>query len=199
MRQLLLLFVVLCSSGFANGQDEKVSQDIFKQAKMYYDQKRYDSALIYYQEVTERIDDGNLSDQYVRGIIAQANCLYYQQNYNGIISLLKVVVEEKKDLLLMHKDILGEFYMYLGIAYAEKSDYINAYKMNKQALDLLENTKGEDYAVLLNNLGEICKMRGDFKQAINYLLESISLEKKLKKSTRSLYLNYINLGGGVFV
>ena len=106
---------------------------------------------------------------------------FHQKN-----NLDKAIAEYKKILKLCEKDESINFY--LGTAYLQKENYINAKKYLNIALSI-----NKDNFHTLSNLGILYKNKGDFNKAISFFKKSINLNPKFEHNYNNIANCFIEL------
>jgi tetratricopeptide (TPR) repeat protein len=192
-------FLTLISvSGIFNslfGKNNKKAKEHFEQARVFFDQKKYDEAIDEYKAAI--IDDSHFDDAYVEC----ADAFLMKKDLENARSYLRTAVEINPKNAKAHNN-LGCCYQELGDYEQAESEYIKAAKLNPKYLPNIGSTKTDRPMKVVTSfskdktlLGDTYDNQGVELQKQKQYQEAIILHKKaLEEGTTYPAITYNNLG-----
>ncbi len=142
-------------------------------AKQYFAVNQYQNALVYFDSAAISIKKANhksyTSAQIDRAVVFQ-QLHRYSEARSIYIDILNQT-ENSKDTLHRHISFCN-----IGVLFEETGDYQNAIRYYKEALDVVEKEKNNNYLCLyLTNLSEAYKQNSQPNEALIYILRAYNI------------------------
>jgi len=160
---------------------------LYSIAKGFYEKNRYDSSLTYYKQSYELAKINNNQQWVLKNKIEFGEI---DQVLFKIESAINHYNSALNDAILLKDSVtIGILYNYLGFVYWKSSDFINAIKYYKLAINITKKTnRYKDTYVAYNSIGASYSNLSNANIALEYYFNAFEYAKKYFKGKKPLIL-----------
>jgi CHAT domain-containing protein/tetratricopeptide (TPR) repeat protein len=175
----LILGYLNCFAGTA--PDSILAQKLESAAQSLYNQSRFDSSLIAFQEAAGVWENEGRWDDVVRCMIMVA---YNQLSQGDFISGYNTLTEAENNIQkhpIRTQELLGKIHILKGHIYSQKGEHAGAQKTIERGLEVYERTIGSDnstYASALYALASATYFTGQYERTLELVKRAEVLQSK---------------------
>ncbi|MEM6297999.1 MAG: tetratricopeptide repeat protein [Bacteroidota bacterium] len=157
-------------------------------AVIFFRQKNYEKAISYFEEAVAAAERENNPDLQQRAYVNAASAYSKMKQFD----LSKQYFEKALQITNLNTQVQGGIWLNLGNLYQRTTQFSEAKKAYKQALNLFEERHTNERAKAYNGLTDLAMKEGQFQIAEEYAQQALTLSQKSQR-IYSLIYTYTNL------
>ncbi|MCD4833825.1 MAG: CHAT domain-containing protein [Bacteroidales bacterium] len=199
---LPILLVLMISSLFSFAQDitkdTTLANKHFDTAQEYYNNKSYDTAIVYFEKASALYHEHKLWRKYLQSETKQGECYQKLWQLDMAIVIIKPAIE--KTLLHINENdtIVADSYNILGIQYYYQSKNDSTLFYWKKTLQIRKEIFGEKHvnvANIYNNIGLVYNKNNEYDLSLQYQFKALQIRKELLGEKHTyVAISYNNIG-----
>ncbi len=179
---------------FSSSLYSQLWQEHAERARIYKKEKKYDSAIVFYNLEKEVLKKGSSGTSTYIDVCGDLGICYYRiKEYTKAEESFKEAVEKSERFFGKKDNLYAESCFDLGKFYMDKKEYKKAHPLflaTKQVKELNFDTATATYAALCDKIGKLYRVMKDYSGALPLFMKAMQVRKKLFTKEDTIYADY---------